>query len=130
MKRQSTFFLFLFAFLPTWATNYYVDSQQGSDHNNGKSILSPWKSMEKVNKQVFKPGDSLFFACNGVWFDHLKPQGSGNKKQPIVLSSYGSGNKPLLIGKGTVQDAVIVDEKYAAWLAKAVEEAEVVVMEQ
>ena len=39
--------------------NYYVSSL-GSDLNIG-SVTDPWKSLEKLSRQTFNPGDSILF---------------------------------------------------------------------
>ncbi len=98
--RNLLLLLLLFAGIPAWSTNYYLHSSIGSDQNSGKSMETPWKSIEKLNAEKFQPGDSIFLSCNSVWFEHLKLKGSGKKGKPIVLTSYGSGYMPLLIGKG------------------------------
>ena len=45
------------------ATTYYVNSETGDDQNSGKSEQKAWKSLWKVNKKVFKPGDIILFAA-------------------------------------------------------------------
>jgi hypothetical protein len=97
------------------ATNYYVDSASGADHNSGTSKESPWKSMERVNKTHFLPGDSLLFACNGVWFGALMPGGSGTESRPIVISSFGAGHMPLIIGKNLSGKGVVCLRNQSYW---------------
>ncbi len=89
------------------AKTYYIDSERGSDGNSGTSRTSPWKSTEQVNRTTFQPGDSVLFACHGVWYKPLMPKGSGTAEAPIVLSSYGSGYPPLFIGDGITSQGVI-----------------------
>jgi hypothetical protein len=36
---------------------YYVDSSTGDDGNNGLSPAKAWKSLDKVNRASFQPGD-------------------------------------------------------------------------
>ena len=43
-----------------YATTYYVDATNGNDSNNGTTITSAWKSISKLNKTTFKPGDQIF----------------------------------------------------------------------
>ena len=81
------------------ATVYYVSST-GQDSNSGVSVKDAWKTLDKVNQAALKPGDRLLFESGGFWNGQLKPQGSGDAGQPIVISSYGGVARPVLnIGK-------------------------------
>ncbi|MEW6378493.1 MAG: hypothetical protein AB1611_02665 [bacterium] len=87
--------------------NYYV-SNAGDDSNNGTSPSSPWKSIAKVNEFDFSPGDIIHFKKGGVWRENLYPS-SGDASGSIKYTSYGSGNKPILLGsqeKNNVSDWV------------------------
>ena len=77
-------------------TVYYVDATDGDDNNNGKSPETAWKSIEKVNSIEFQPGDRILFEKGETWTGALKPQGSGVEGSPIVIASYGEGEKPVL----------------------------------
>ena len=92
-------------------TAYYVSSSQGNDSNNGTSSSSPWKSFSKVNSANFNPGDRVFFKCNDVWSEEqLKINNSGNQNNLILFSSYGTGEKPIIDGNGTLANVVIFGE--------------------
>jgi hypothetical protein len=79
-----------------FATNYYVDSVNGSDTNPGKSPDSAWKTVEKVNRFTFQPGDVIHFQAGQVWRESLRCQ-SGAENQPVTYTRYGSGAKPLFL---------------------------------
>lgn len=87
-------------------TTYYVDAVSGDDTNNGTSNNSPWKSLGKVNGMTFSAGDRILFKKGGSWTGLLAPKGSGATGNPIIIDSYGSGNKPLINGDGTNEAAV------------------------
>ena len=76
---------------------YYVDATDGSDSNDGLSPETAWKTIEKVNNTTFQPGDHILFQCGETWTGELMPQGSGVLGNPIVISSYGEGDKPVLM---------------------------------
>jgi hypothetical protein len=38
---------------------YYVDSQNGNNANNGRSVNSAWKTISKVNATNFLAGDYI-----------------------------------------------------------------------
>ena len=71
---------------------YYV-SLSGSDANDGMSVSTSWKSIAKLNSAMFVSGDAVLFRCGDEF------QGQINLGQPgVTLSSYGSGNKPIISG--------------------------------
>ena len=75
-------------------TNYYV-SNHGNNSNAGTSEGAPWKTIEKVNSQSFKSGDSILFERGGAFFGTLTPE-SGSASGHIVYGAYGSGTKPII----------------------------------
>lgn len=96
----SIVFMFTCFILPSSAadgTVYYVDSVSGSDSNLGTSADSAWKSVENLRSLKLTAGDSVLFKCGGIYqCDCLSLTCSGTKDSPIVISSYGEGQKPLL----------------------------------
>ena len=90
---------FLLAFSPAlYATNYYVDAQNGQDNNNGLSEVTAWKTIAKVNSSTFQPTDQILFKRGEIWRETLLVPSSGTSGRPIVFSAYGSGNKPTIVG--------------------------------
>ena len=75
-------------------SRYYINSLSGNDANNGISVKSPWKSLEKFEEIVFQPGDSILFAGNSTFEGGIAFNSSGNTERPIVISSYGEGSLP------------------------------------
>src|SRR5262245_42863971 len=80
------------------ATTYHVDSETGDDTRSGTSIEQAWKSLARVNTNVFQPGDQLLFKSGSRFTGQFRPQGSGkmdgDKPVPIVVGKYGDGPKP------------------------------------
>jgi len=79
---------------------YYIDSKNGNDRNTALTPAKPWKSLKKVNRQTFKPGDRILFKSGSRYNGVLEPKGNGTKGNPIIISSYGVGKKPLINGWG------------------------------
>ena len=79
----------------TEATTFYV-SASGSDANSGTTPAEAFQTIDHLNKIQFVPGDKILFKAGDVFTGTLKPQGSGTAKNPIVISSYGTGAKPVL----------------------------------
>jgi len=80
------------------AATYYV-SATGNDSQSGATPDTPWKSLEKVNATTFEPGDRIRFKSGDEWQGVLDPKGSGTKDRWITLDRYGSGAKPLFLGR-------------------------------
>lgn len=78
------------------SVDYYV-SNSGDDNNSGTSLDAPWKTINKVNNFAFSAGDTIHFKKGDVWREQLVPR-SGSAQGDITYTSYGEGNKPLLLG--------------------------------
>ncbi|WP_316794496.1 hypothetical protein [Pedobacter frigoris] len=92
----------------TGAGKYYVDQQNGNDNQPGTSVKRAWRTLDKVNSQVFKPGDRVFFKRGSKWQGQLVPKGSGTAENPIIFSAYGRGALPVIAAEGKFTDAVLI----------------------
>ena len=56
MKRLEKLFFFvsfyLLAALQLYAATYYIDASLGNDSSSGKSITSPWKTINKISSKI------------------------------------------------------------------------------
>ncbi len=92
-----------------FARNYYI-SATGNDTNDG-SIEYPWLTLAKVsaaaandnNGGFIQPGDSILFRAGDTFVGRLMIQRSGAANNPIVISSYGQGEKPIISGSGNIE---------------------------
>ena len=75
---------------------YYVSSSQGNDSNNGLSIQSPFKSIEKLNTMQFNAGDTIYFKSGDYWEGMFWIKGSGSYTNPIVIDVYGGNIRPII----------------------------------
>jgi len=87
---------------------YYVDSVSGDDSKSGLSPGHAWKSLAKVNETVFRAGDRVLFKCGTQHAGQLRPQGSGQQDNPVVIASYGKGPRPRIDGEGKSLDTVLL----------------------
>jgi hypothetical protein len=98
--------LFLFIIILSFSCSnvnvneYYIDAESGNDSNSGHSPQSAWQSLEKVNQNVFQPGDKIFFKAGNSWEGQLEVQGIGNEEAPIQINRYGEGKNPAIHGNG------------------------------
>lgn len=79
---------------------YYMDSIAGDDSNSGTSPSRAWKTLDRLNKQEFKPGDKILFKSGTEYIGSFSPKGNGTDKAPIIVDKYGIGENPVLNGDG------------------------------
>ncbi len=75
---------------------YYIDSIGGNDGASGTSAESAWKTVANLSSVTLGEGDAVLFKCGGTYECTLTLTAKGTAKDPIVISSYGEGSKPLL----------------------------------
>jgi hypothetical protein len=75
---------------------YYVDSQNGNDLSTGKTDVHAWKTLQKVNKTALKAGDTVYLKANCKWTEQLYIRQSGDNSAPIVITKYGTGERPII----------------------------------
>ena len=97
------------------AATYYVDAIAGSDTAAGTSTAAAWKTLAKVNATTFSAGDSILFHSGHRWAGQLRPRGSGVSGNPITLSSYGSGARPVIDGQSLASGGVIYLNNQKWW---------------
>ncbi|MEO1827163.1 MAG: hypothetical protein ABGZ31_15770 [Roseibacillus sp.] len=86
------------------AANYYIDSVEGSDDNNGLSKSSPWKSHGKVESASLAAGDVVHFKKGSAFTGSIRIRESGTADKPIRLTAYGEGELPKFTNP-TTRDA-------------------------
>lgn len=82
------------------APTYYIDSLNGDDANDGLSPETAWKTIQHDN-YVFVPGTQVLLRRGGAYeCTNVYMSVDGTKENPIVISSYGEGDRPLLYAVG------------------------------
>lgn len=103
---------FIFVSLTASAETFYIDSESGNDLGSGDSPTAAWKSLDRVNRQTFKPGDVIRFKAGSRYTGQLKPSGSGEiangRTNCITISSYGGSERPRINGEGKFLDALLL----------------------
>lgn len=77
----------------------YVDCSISSPGNGERSF--PWNSLDSVDLSRLTPGTTLAFRSGTTCTGSLTITQSGSSTQPITLTSWGDGAKPILHGGGT-----------------------------
>lgn len=92
------------------AATFYIDSQEGLDANPGTTKSLPWKTLSRVNREIFAPGDKVLFRAGTRYRGQLKPNGSGAMISdipfPIKFDMYGQGPRPRIDAEGQYLYAV------------------------
>jgi len=100
------------------AAVYYVNNQTGSGCSNagtGTSTSTPWCDLTRVNSNTFAAGDQVLLRSGATWTGQsLNLKGDGTAVNPILLSSYGTGSKPVIAPGTTDSIAILIDGK-AGW---------------
>ncbi|MFN3402739.1 MAG: NosD domain-containing protein [Cytophagaceae bacterium] len=84
---------------PVYGTNYYISSA-GNDGNDGTTISTPWKTINKLNSMnlSLKPGDVVHFRRGDIFIGQINLPVSGTSSANITITSYGTGHKPVIKG--------------------------------
>ena len=96
---------------PRTSQTYYVDASGGADTNDG-SEQQPWKTLGKVNSLIYQPGDQILFKSGETWNGQLEIYSRGTLTYPVVFSSYGDGEKPILNGGGIKDYTVLISNAH------------------
>jgi hypothetical protein len=111
-------FLALFVATSCPAATYYVKSD-GNDRASGTSDAAAWATLEKVNRQSFKPGDVVLFHDGDRWQGTLGVYWSGTASAYATVGAYYvenetakkglRGQRPIIEGAGRYPTAGIYD---------------------
>lgn len=80
-----------------FATTYYVDATNGNDNQSGLSPATAWQNLWKIRASNPQPSDTFLLKRGEHWAgNQMYITASGTFNQPIVYSSYGSGDLPII----------------------------------
>lgn len=91
---------------------YYVDSVNGNDENDGTDINNPIKTINGLTGAIFAPGTKILFKNGGEYECAATLTCSGIKDNPIVISSYGEGEKAILKTNERAEILQLIDCSY------------------
>lgn len=95
------------------AATYYVDPA-GNDALGGTSTATAWKTLARAsngplnNGGSYAAGDQIQLIRGGIWSGQLAPKGSGASGNPVKITSYGTGNLPILNGGGVSRATLVL----------------------
>lgn len=113
----SAVFIFLLCFVAGCTSNnetesqnesltFYIDSRKGNDNNSGLSPENAFASLKIVNSIELLPGTKVLLKSGTNYQGPITFTGSGTASSPLLISSYGGEQKPLIEGLGKEQYAV------------------------
>lgn len=88
--------------------NYYLDSENGQDTNDGLSPDQAWKTFDKVKNSIFKAGDSILLRRESIYNGVMEISAHGKPDVRIVIGAYGLGNAPRIIAPDSSMYAVLI----------------------
>jgi hypothetical protein len=84
-----------------FATDYYIDTADGSDSSNGRSEANAWRTLSKAGSQNYNPGDRILLKRGETFPGKLYLSNkNGTSESPIVVGAYGSGAMPIIDAAG------------------------------
>jgi hypothetical protein len=102
------------------AADYYLDSVKGNDANSGHSRHAAWRTLDNLNRTVFKSGDKILFAAASQYTGQFAPKGSGNGIAPIIIDLFGGTRKALIDGRGQVEAPLLL-RNVEYWMVRNLE---------
>ncbi|UPG88088.1 right-handed parallel beta-helix repeat-containing protein [Luteibacter aegosomaticola] len=84
----------------TGGRTWYIDATAGSDSHAGTSEAQAFRSLDRLNKVTFGPGDRILFKRGGDYPGAFLPKGSGSAGAPVTVDAYGQGALPHLHADG------------------------------
>jgi hypothetical protein len=101
MKKILSILLLLISLTGFGQTNYYVKNG-GNDGYTGLSDAQAWATLGKADDVTFTPGDTLFIARGSTFKEQFVPKGDGDATAQAVITAYGTGAKPIITARDTV----------------------------
>jgi hypothetical protein len=97
-KIKSLFICLLMALAAKAQTNYYVDSAAGNDNNNGTSLGTAWKTIQKACNAA--TANSVVQIKAGTYHENIVVNVTGTNGNPITFKNYNN-DQVLIDGAGT-----------------------------
>lgn len=84
--------------------NYYMSSSTGNNSNTGLAPAQAWATLDKLNSMMnsMVAGDSILFKTGDTFYGSIVMAKNGTTALPIIISSYGTGAKPIISGLTTL----------------------------
>lgn len=95
------------------AATFYLSSSGGNDNNSGLTEDTPWASLAKINALKLIPGDTLLLKRGDIFKGQLTLRNeSGTAEAPIVITTYGTGERPIIDGNGFLSSLYVQNSEF------------------
>lgn len=95
------------------AATFYLSSSGGNDNNSGLTEDTPWASLAKINALKLIPGDTLLLKRGDIFKGQLTLRNeSGTAEAPIVMATYGTGERPIIDGNGFLSSLYVQNSEF------------------
>ncbi len=91
---------------------YYFDAINGDDRNSGTDINHPIKTIDGLKDLRVGPGTHFLFKNGGEYECAVLLTCEGTKENPVVISSYGEGEKAILKTDEKIEVFRLIDCSY------------------
>lgn len=99
------------------ATNFYISSINGSASHSGLEPELPFDNLSLVHWANLHPGDTIFLEAGSTLSGPFFIIDAGTHDKPIVVTSYGSGAKPIVQNSGAWSNGIeIRGDSLAAYI--------------
>ena len=85
---------------PANALTFYVDSETGDDNNSGLTPEKAFATLKNINGKLLLADTRILLKSGTKYAVPVIFTGSGTSSKPIIISSYGGEQKPLIEGQG------------------------------
>lgn len=99
----------------TTRNTYYISFSEGNDSNSGLSESTPWKTFNNINAITLQPGKKVLLKRGDTWTQELNLRGNGTSTNPIELSAYGSGDRPIISRSDLTSQFCVVIQNGNYW---------------
>lgn len=82
------------------SATFYVDPKNGKDSNDGMSEAKAFKTLSKVSKKYFQPGDKILFKSGASFNGSVTIKGYGEAKNRVTVGTYGGSAKAKISARG------------------------------
>lgn len=76
---------------------------EGNDAADGRTPATAWRTLKKLSADL-PSGGTGFLRCGDTFFGEIKVKGGPDAEHPTVITSYGSGAKPVLTYSKVLKD--------------------------
>lgn len=84
-------------------------SNDGDNSNTGRTESSAWQTLDLMENWIpLMPGESVYLRRGDTFTDQLTLRGGGTEAEPVFLTAYGSGPRPIIMRSDVTRDIAVL----------------------